>query len=395
MIATFRKALPAIAGAAILLGLVTLNLFRTDNNNPATHGLRNSHSLLEHKTARRQLQVDLQLFNDPKTVLLKSDADAHADADIYDAQQQQQQQQPLPPSGRFPYGFTSEDKNCIPPEEVEGMAWALRELYETHGVRVFPRNGLLLGIIRHGGFLPNEKVPDADLGIISLDVDRLAMTPETWVKNEMLRVKVAEGTFHLARKGLEENWVNWKGMNPVTGEEYPYFGVRLSRRMRVDGISSSRITWAGRSNAVYPYEHGAGGFFFPRLNIGSYNHKSHTEEMLRYNTEGANYRRLDTDELLTEENNLKGKPIGTVFNSALDCMVLKQFYFTMIYVPCDYDEILTAFYGRNWSHVESRGEEGKGNTAAMKVSAEEDLQSLRNGPKPLCASSIEGPLPWE
>ena len=68
-----------------------------------------------------------------------------------------------------------------------------------------------------------------------------------------------------------------------------------------------------------------------------------------------------------------------------DCMMLKQFYFTMKYVPCDYESVLDAFYGTNWRHVESRADGGKGSNPAVKLSHEEHLQSLQNGPKPLCA----------
>ncbi|KAL7542936.1 hypothetical protein ACHAXR_012231 [Thalassiosira sp. AJA248-18] len=279
-------------------------------------------------------------------------------------------------SVRFSYGTINQDvdKYCIKTEEVETMAGALRDLYEKHGVRVFPRNGFLLGIIRHGGFLPNEKRPDADLAIVSTDVDRLVET-EGSDKNGLIRI----GEFKLTQKNDEwarnhGDWVNWKGRDPVTGEQYPFLGVSISRGL-----------FDEHAKAVYPYTHLAGTFFFPRLNIASYNHKSHTQEMLRYNSEGANYRLLDTDEMLSEDNNKDGLQIGTVFDTTFDCMTLKQFYFTTIYVPCDYEAILEAFYGRDWNHVESRGNGGKGSYPAAKLSDEESMQILQNGPKPLCA----------
>lgn len=86
-----------------------------------------------------------------------------------------------------------------------------------------------------------------------------------------------------------------------------------------------------------------------------------------------------------EKNNRDGKQIGTVFQSTFECMTLKQFYFTMIYVPCDYAETLDAFYGRYWNHVESRAKGGKGSYPAIKLTTKKAKQMLHGGPKPLCA----------
>lgn len=276
----------------------------------------------------------------------------------------------------FSYRFSSEEKNCIEPQEVEELAKLLRQLYEQYGVRVFPRNGFLLGIIRHGGYLPNEKIPDADLGIISTDVERLARESESRIN----RIQVGDGLQLLTRPS-EDNWVSWQGRDPTTGEQYPFFGVRIVKV----GTDSTFLNQGIRANAIYPYtRRGPGAYFFPRVNLAAYNHKSHTEEMLRYNSEGADYRLLDTDDPLTQNNNQDGLQIGTVYNTNFDCMVLKQFYFTMIYVPCDYEAILDASYGKNWNHVENRGREGKGSFPAMKLSKKKNLESLQSGPKPLC-----------
>jgi len=343
-----------------------LSSFTTFRNN------NNSNNDAEPNNHRRQLQQDLR---DPRTVAprLPQSLQVPSETAMF-AIQQQQQLAPLEedPPATFSFRVDPKEKNCIDPKEVEGMANALKELYEKHGVRAFPRNGFLLGIIRHGGFLPNEKVPDADLGIISADVDKLRSAEGSWVSNKVL---IHSGEFVLSQKATEDNWVNWKGRDPVTGEQYPFFGVRIKRTP----------FYSGRAQSIYPYKHRAGAYFFPRLNLAIYNHDSHTKEMLRYNEEGANYRLLDTDELLSGDNNEDGLQIGTVFDTTFDCMVLKQFYFTTIYVPCDYEEILEAFYGKSWNHVENRGGGGKGNRPAMKLSDKEHQKSLQGGPKPLCA----------
>mmetsp|Transcript_41027 Transcript_41027/g.73977 ORF Transcript_41027/g.73977 Transcript_41027/m.73977 type:complete len:385 (+) Transcript_41027:32-1186(+) len=364
--------------ATVLAASLLLFLFASNNTSQLSSftTLRNNNNSIEAEAEpnnhyRRQLQQDLR---DPRTVAprLPQSLQVPSETAMF-AIQQQQQLAPLEedPPATFSFRVDPKEKNCIDPKEVEGMANALKELYEKHGVRAFPRNGFLLGIIRHGGFLPNEKVPDADLGIISTDVDRMTVAEGTWVRNEIIKF----GEYKLVRYPVEEDWVSWKGRDPRTGEQYPFFRVRINRRP----------FFSGRAQSVYPYGHDSGKFFFPRLNLARYNHESHTREMLRYNDEGANYRLLDTDELLSQDNNEDGLQIGTVFDSTFECMVLKQFYFTTIYVPCDYEEILEAFYGKSWNHVENRGGGGKGNRPAMKLSDKEHQKSLQGGPKPLCA----------
>jgi len=187
------------------------------------------------------------------------------------------------------------------------------------------------------------------------------------------------GEFTLAMKPTEEDWVNWKGIVPGGSEErYPFFGVRVKR-----GSSFSL-----RTQSVYPYRDGS-TYFYPRLNQAKYNHDRHTKEIIRYNKEGADFCLLDSDELLTEENNEDGLQIGNDFHSKLDCWTLRQFYFTMIYVPCDYDAVLESFYGRNWNHVEGRGQGGKGSEVSMRLSVEQEEEFLRAGPKPLCGEGLQ------
>eukprot|EP00584_Thalassiosira_punctigera_P006326 CAMPEP_0172529810 /NCGR_PEP_ID=MMETSP1067-20121228/3789_1 /TAXON_ID=265564 ORGANISM="Thalassiosira punctigera, Strain Tpunct2005C2" /NCGR_SAMPLE_ID=MMETSP1067 /ASSEMBLY_ACC=CAM_ASM_000444 /LENGTH=382 /DNA_ID=CAMNT_0013313935 /DNA_START=79 /DNA_END=1227 /DNA_ORIENTATION=+ len=376
--ATMRRALLALAGVAILVGVAIPNLnanaTRINNsNNPAAAGF-DRFDLREE--SRRQLQVDLAEFNDPKTETVKSDA---ADS---------------PSFHKFAYGFADpvdDNADCVHPEVVEGMARTLRDLYERHGVRVFPRNGLLLGLIRHGGYLPNE-IPDDDLGIVPSDLEKLLAVPGTKERNEMIRVG-DRGEFLFSRKKVEDNWASWFGMNPARpDEEYPYFGVRITWRPK---WARGRIMWAGRANSVYPYEKRPGTYFYPELNLKGYNGESRMAENFRWNSEGADRVLLDADEPLTEESDWEGRQIGTIFDTDLECMTLTQFYFTHIYVPCDSEKILKACYGNDWNVVESR-EGGKGNKVAMKLSEEEmaEMKARGNGPKPLCAASMEQ-SPWQ
>ena len=45
-------------------------------------------------------------------------------------------------------------------------------------IHVFPRNGLLLGVVRHRGFMPSEDPPDIDLGIMYSDLGTILDLPD-------------------------------------------------------------------------------------------------------------------------------------------------------------------------------------------------------------------------
>ena len=83
--------------------------------------------------------------------------------------------------------------------------------------------------------------------------------------------------------------------------------------------------------------------------------------------------------------------MGNIVNTPLECFEERQFYFTTIPVPCDYDTILTSFYGKNWGHVDNRVKIGKEKGGDHKpeahaVSDEENEKYLLGGPRPMCAS---------
>ena len=194
---------------------------------------------------------------------------------------------------------------CVRPAQVLQEARAIRDL-NALGAQVFPRNGFLLGVIRHGGYLPHE-TPDADLAVLYEDVVRMGLAGAEGSGRRNLRTKrergIPVGDFRFDSRPVDpDTWVNWKGLNPLTGEPYPFYNTWwVSQR------SALRVA----ASAVYPWG----------------------------TTEGANVRLLETDELVTEENYAPGKQMGWVFPTKIDCMVEKQFYFTTIPVPCGYETI--------------------------------------------------------
>ena len=50
-------------------------------------------------------------------------------------------------------------------------------------IHVFPRNGLLLGVVRHRGFMPSEDPPDIDLGIMYSDLGTILDLPDFGFKS--------------------------------------------------------------------------------------------------------------------------------------------------------------------------------------------------------------------
>ena len=77
--------------------------------------------------------------------------------------------------------------------------------------------------------------------------------------------------------------------------------------------------------------------------------------------------------------------VGSFFDTNLHCFMEAQFYFTTIYIPCDFDKILTSQYGENWRQVENRGRGGSSKTETKVLSEKESQEILAAGPRPVCA----------
>jgi len=306
----------------------------------------------EHKLQMARIQIEKLELNLQEQVT-KNLAQATENEKL---QENLLEKEKAPTSHFFPFQVSTITKDCVMSSKIKSISQAVKDLNENHKIRIFPRNGFLLGVIRHGGFLPNENI-DADLGVISTDLDNLKASQANRV-----------GDFTITPMPTETHWVNWKGNNPITGKHYPFFGVKIS------GPPSFSET----VTSFYPYRNNT--YFYPRANLEGYNHAGNAKEMQRWNKEDANFRLVDTDELITESNFEKGKQIGHVFHSTFDCMVEKQFYFTTILVPCDYEAILTVQYGKNWRRVEKRQ-----SWESLALSEKQNEKFLKFGPRPLCA----------
>ena len=188
----------------------------------------------------------------------------------------------------FPFRYVTEkSRNCVQAQHIINTSQFIQDLYLKHNIRFFPRNGFLLGIVRHGGFLPNEKV-DADMAVVYEDLLRLDGQGGLKINGESTKGNV--GDFDIKLNPTQNSWVNWKGIVPGTQERYPFHRVVISRR-----------SFAMTAYAVYPY-HDTAGYFYPRANMAGVNHATQTKDSLRYNEQGGDYRLVDTDERISPSN---------------------------------------------------------------------------------------------
>lgn len=150
---------------------------------------------------------------------------------------------------------------------------------------------IFLPVVRHGGFLPIENV-DVDMGVVFEDLLPILKVDKRWQHLNLRPKKTVShvGDFHVRLDPTEKDWVNWKGMEPVSQKPYPYFGAMIAR-------GGYRL----HAYAAYPYRD-TGGYLYPRLDKKGFNHAVHVKDAIRYNTEGGDYRLVDTDERADESN---------------------------------------------------------------------------------------------
>ena len=221
---------------------------------------------------------------------------------------------------------------CVRSKDIDDAVAVVAVMY-AHGVRVFPRNGFLLGVTRHGGYLPNESI-DADLGVIYEDVLR---------KPRVFEVKDEQHNYKVTRRP-RGRWATFDGLDPWTKQAYAAESVVIARD---DGISFSAFCF---------YAYGPEKkkkLFYPRYAVDGYNLEGALKEAERWQSEGSSIRVLGNGE---EEETIRGSSnIGNVFDSEwFRSLIPVPFYHSSILVPVGFREILTSSYGRNWRVMEKR-----------------------------------------
>ena len=208
-------------------------------------------------------------------------------------------------------------------QDIINISTFIKEMYTKHNIRVFPRNGFLLGIIRHGGeyilhiacsrstlishlpnvslntyigFLPTEGV-DADLGVVYEDL--LHLYNNFKKTNTGKKQGYLDDDFFLQLEPTHNlKYVNWHGLEPVTQTPYKYFGVMFRCKSKRYGGDKFRM----HATSVYQYRGDTDTYFYPRCDLAETNHNVHVVDSLRWNEEGGDYRLIDTDERINESN---------------------------------------------------------------------------------------------
>ena len=203
----------------------------------------------------------------------------------------------------------------------------------VYNISIFPRNGFLLGIVRHGGFLPTEKV-DMDLGMLYSDISRIRshlQIPSLKYPDKMIRFEVKN-----MYPGYEKSI--WDGIHPKTNKYLPSHCSIF--------IGNKKLT-----TGSFFYSYNASSVFYPMYVIKNHNLKMFKMEQMEY--------RKHNDGLIDLKTGKRGQygnaKLGKLFDvSAFKKTVQVPFYDTFIDIPIGYKSILKSFYGDDWHIIKKR-----------------------------------------
>ena len=208
---------------------------------------------------------------------------------------------------------------CCPHKDVIDIVVDFLSTAQLHNITIFPRNGFLLGIVRHGGFLPQElDHVDADLGV--MDSKELRSIERLHGQHAFydLRVRDTWPVYWLS-------WMPWLWRAPYT---VPY---------QVDITSSS-----GHKMEANFFHKVGDKVIYPL--ISSINNLASN---LRENEAWG--------------SNLKGHWGGYFIEfdgKDYETFSRLPFYTQHIRVPAGYKRILRCFYGPKWTLPEARDSRG-------------------------------------
>lgn len=180
------------------------------------------------------------------------------------------------------------NKGCVRAEFVKNVSGMIADLYREGNVRVLPGNGFLLGIIRHGGFLPNEGI-DADLGAMYDNI--VHMQTQLSISTNMYSYSITmkkQGngqylmdTIHGHRRNsrwnespsfemMENHSVHSASTHTVHGHQrwlYPRYAVA---GYNLDGALREAKTWSSKGSSIRVLGRGSEGTDFSKgkVNLG-------------------------------------------------------------------------------------------------------------------------------
>ena len=226
-------------------------------------------------------------------------------------------------------------------------------LSQKIGTPIFPRNGFLLGIVRHKGFLPNEGI-DADLACFVHDVPKILNSD--W------------GEYEFKCGACDELPACWdrdffNGNHPVTGESLKYYELIVTHK---------HSSWKEYIGCYYKYK--PGYYYYPFWSIKEQNSDNEYKLTVEiYNQKGGGnkillgYDELPLKELYNNES-YKGK-VGVIHKiSDLEKFIPAPFYDTFIYIPTGSKNILLNEYGSNVFEymIDKKGKKVKLNSSNSK-----------------------------
>ena len=236
-------------------------------------------------------------------------------------------------------------------DKVQKIA-ELTKIAQRNGTPVFPRNGFLLGVIRHKGYLPNEEI-DADLACFAKDVPK--MLKSDWSPFEISLSYTDKLPQHWDRDFFD-------GKHPVTRKAYKYFEVNFKHK---DGSFQDHV--------MCYFKYKPGYYYYPLWTVKSANSKQeyHLNANIYSKKEGGAKILLGEKELpltkLYENVNYRSK-VGHIYRMKdFSSFYLTPFYNTYIYVPNGSKNILQDHYGsdvldvmisKNKKHGEDGWEQG-------------------------------------
>lgn len=202
----------------------------------------------------------------------------------------------------------------------------ISELSHKNRAYIFPRNGFLLGVIRHNGFLPNEKI-DVDLACLEKHIPIILNSD--W------------GDYNIIS---EKKWSNsWDtdftdGKHPKTGKQYEYHKLKIKHKY-------SNF----QQDVMIFYDLDLDNYFYPLFTIKNMNSENEFKlntEIYKTNSMGIVYKNkiLPLIQLYNNKEYL-GK-VGAIYkkNKFID-FYPEKFYNKKIYVPIGSRDILYIDYG--------------------------------------------------
>ena len=254
---------------------------------------------------------------------------------------------------------------CAEKKAMKSYMDMIDTLYHQANIRVFPRNGFLLGVIRHGGLLPNEPKMDLDLGVMFEDIHEDIPGIVAGGQQRVVSDSGIVYTLTLSPKGHADPFSN----TPFSAES-----------LYIAGSDGTTFT----ADCIYPYgpnQKDHHQVFYP-FYVDGHNRDGALKEGLRWKADGAQTFVLGPgNEDKPIDQGYDGTGLGTLFEKEwFGELVPMPFYHSHILVPRDFPFVLRSFYGEHYMIPEQRDSQSQ----SMPLSAKQSEEFIKNGPLPLC-----------